>query len=365
VLISPPAQIENTASIADDLSNGPDANPADNTATETTLIAVFPRVTRIETVDDTGDGRLDECETATVEVSAFRVRFNREVNAGDLADYQLVSAGPDGDVDTSVCGSAADDDVILDIASVTNLGAPAGDLFRVEPAVSLVPGLHRLFVCATVTDTEGNPLDGNGDGAGGDDFARHFRADPGNLFANGHFDDCPVSLTPWTITQIAPNLVEPDSADVLGSTQSGSAALSNFAGGTSSLRQCVAVSEGPHVLRGSIHFDPISPGAGATYVQRCMIFDSAACGGAMLSSDFTSLALPAGGGPWTTLTTPVLAGAGAASAECVYSLQSTTPSALDFDGFFDAEFFGEAPPIFSDGFESGDTSAWSSTVNRE
>ena len=62
------------------------------------------------------------------------------------------------------------------------------------------------------------------------------------------------------------------------------------------------------------------------------------------------------------LTTPVLAGAGAASAECVYSLQSTTPSALDFDGFFDAEFFGEAPPIFSDGFESGDTSAWSQTV---
>ena len=44
-------------------------------------------------------------------------------------------------------------------------------------STALADGTYRLLVCASLEDVAGNPLDGDGNGSGGDDFARSFRVD--------------------------------------------------------------------------------------------------------------------------------------------------------------------------------------------
>jgi uncharacterized repeat protein (TIGR01451 family) len=89
------------------------------------------------------------------------VAFNKPVlGAGIAASYQLQSAGPDG-----LLGTA--DDITIPITSVT-AGNPATISFA-----HLAPGLYRLTVLDTITDTLGNKLDG-GDGLPDGNFVRDF-----------------------------------------------------------------------------------------------------------------------------------------------------------------------------------------------
>ncbi len=68
------------------------------------------------------------------------------------------------------------------------------------------------------------------------------------------------------------------------------------------------------------------------------------------------------GGAWLFLLSEVTAPAGAASALCDFAVESVRGD--DFDAFLDGLFLGSPDfgLIFTDGFESGDVSAWSSAV---
>ncbi len=73
-----------------------------------------------------------------------------------------------------------------------------------------------------------------------------------------------------------------------------------------------------------------------------------------------ALALQDTAGSWLSLTGQLNRPGGAVAARCDFSF--TTATGASFDGWLDATRFTATGGLFSDGFESGDTSAWSATV---
>ena len=215
-------------------------------------------------------------------------------------------------------------------------------------------------MCGTIADEAGNLLDG------GDFEVSFFRANPLNLFINGHFDDCPSTLAPWAQTATPPNSLQTGIAgvdDFTGSPLSASAHFVQTDPPVSSLEQCVpVVAESFYDFEAWLRYDaPL--GALAVYEQVCEFFDDGACGGTSLGEASLASLLEDVGPIWSqsqvTFDTP----AGAASARCRFE---TGPLGSDplFNLYLDGLFLGGTidPEIFSDGFESGDTSAWSITV---
>jgi hypothetical protein len=219
-------------------------------------------------------------------------------------------------------------------------------------------------VCGStsVHDLAGNPLDGDDDGTGGDDFSlAKFRVDAGNLFANGHLD---CELPPWTGGP--PAAIQYDALlDVEGSPQSGSAAVPTTSELQITLDQCVDVSALPEgaalELGGRLRLDaPASALLGL--VAACEFSDGAACGGAPLGGTAAAELISGAPGVWgSSQTLQVTMPVGAASALCGLDLQN--PQVATFAAWFDQLFLRRSTlPLFADGFESGDTAAWSVTV---
>jgi hypothetical protein len=236
---------------------------------------------------------------------------------------------------------------------------------RLDLGDGLEAGLYRLLVCDTITDAAGNALDGDGDTIPGGDFVLpFFRSDPFNLFVNGHFDECPATIDPWQVAASAPNAVLPGTPgvdDSDGSPWSTSARLFNSSAEPTTIAQCVPVGGSPAFdLRARVRFDPATSEI-ATFQLACEFFDGASCGGASLGSTSSVSVLEDEGGAWFSLAAAVVPPAGAASALCDFTAESAGGSS-DFDLYFDDLYFGGGPVIFTDGFESGDVSAWSSST---
>lgn len=97
------------------------------------------------------------------------------------AGYALFFAGANFVIDSAACGAPAGDDVAVVIDGVTYDGATA--TVYVNGGVPLPAGTYRLLVCGdgTLADDVAHPLDGNGDGTGGDDFALTFNTGAGTV----------------------------------------------------------------------------------------------------------------------------------------------------------------------------------------
>ncbi len=363
-----PDPIVNTATVSSDVADGVPGNDSDTAETDVVFDVVPPEVTGVAT----NAGPLAECDTVREPVTVIEVTIEDDQspieNAGAASSYLLVEAGPDRDFSTADCTGPAGDDAQVTIASVTLIDTPPTALAQLNfGAVGLGAGLYRLLVCDAITDAAGNALDGDGDAAPGGDFVlSFFRADPLNLFENGHFDDCPVTLDPWLIVATAPNTVTPGTPgtdDHEASPLSASARVSHSTAAPSTLAQCVDVEVGVvYDLSARWRFDP-PMGAQGLLEQTCEFFDAAACTGVSLGSTSTATFLEDSGGAWEMIAGEVVAAAGAVSALCDYAVQ---PAGLDpnFDLYLDALSLttdGLSSIIFADGFESGDTSAWSST----
>ena len=155
---------------------------ADN-CTATTHLGPFwidtvpPEVGLVATVADTGDGALAEGEVSGVPVTQLLVTFDEPVaGAGDAANFLLLRDGGDG-FQTASCAAGADPgDEVIAIDSAAYAAGSRTSTLGVHGGVPLFDGDYRLHVCATpsVRDAAGNPLDGDGDGTGGDDFRRNF-----------------------------------------------------------------------------------------------------------------------------------------------------------------------------------------------
>ncbi len=323
-----------------------------------------PEVTAVASTD----GPLAACDTVRRRLTSIRVTVEDDLtpvlNADDLDSYLLVGAGPDGDFSTTSCaGGVSGDDVQVVPVGVSQTGS---DPLVANVALALPPteGLYRFLVCDTITDSAGNALDGDGDNMPGGDFViAFFRADPLNLFANGHFDDCPVSLDPWATVAMPPNAILPGTPgvdDVEASPLSASAQVSHSTDAASTLGQCVPVVGGlAYDFEASLRFNP-PMGAVASFSRTCELFAGPMCSGANLGSDSSFSIIEDEGGAWVTSVESIVVPAGAVSALCDLGIAPVGDDP-NFDVFLDAIFMGTEGGTFRDGFESGDTSAWSST----
>jgi hypothetical protein len=159
----------------DDFTLG--TTPSDNTS---------PRVSRIGSFADTGDGELTEGEVTANPITQLLVTFDELVSdleytetnsASNPANYLLFSDGGDG-FDTVDCSTGVDaGDVGVTVDWVTYLsGSELTSTLDVNGGIALPPASYRLLVCGTtsIQDWSGNALDGDGNGMGGDDFERNF-----------------------------------------------------------------------------------------------------------------------------------------------------------------------------------------------
>jgi uncharacterized delta-60 repeat protein len=314
---------------------------------------------QVATVRDGGDLPLDACATVRRGVSTLRVTFDEGVvGEAVTASYRLVAAGADGDLGPLACTDPLGlDDVELTIADAVSDGAPGGATVALGLAAPLPDGLVRLLVCPTIEDTAGNALDGDGDGTGGDAFARTFRVDRDNLFAEGHFDRCPVSLAAWTTEATPPNAVEPSDEDADDSPLSGSVEVFSATADPSGLGQCVPIARsGDHRLTVRARLDGVS-GATGIATGSCHFFTGAGCTGTSLGIVSDSAAVPDLAGGWSDLRFSVAAPPSGASAACAVSLAAADAGEPLFTGYLDD--LALVGPLFADGFEGGSLAAWS------
>ncbi|MEO1085823.1 MAG: DUF11 domain-containing protein [Acidobacteriota bacterium] len=373
VVLDPPfaSSVTNMATVS---SAAPDPVAGNDTGSETTdLDTVPPQVANVDTRAPNDDGTLTSCEVVRSQVYGLEVDFTDNLSpvqgAGALGAFLLVGTGPDGTFSTTDCaGGVAGDDVQIPIVNQTLDGADplaVSSRFSLDSSFGLAPGLYRFFTCDTVTDSAGNALDGDGDGAAGGDLLLDFRADPLNLFLNGSFDACagPVTLFPWTAVATPPNAIQPSAAgeDASGSPLSGSAEFSHLEDGTSALAQCVQIDRiGTLDVRAQLRFLPAGLDQG-TLRAGCELFDAPNCGGSNLGSQVATSTLEDLGPAWRPFEASFVLSPGVRSGLCAFTLQPQSPTLPSFNLGLDALFLGDSL-ILRDGFESGDTSAWTRTL---
>ncbi|MEM8932266.1 MAG: hypothetical protein AAGE94_13880, partial [Acidobacteriota bacterium] len=373
VMLAPPFadSVTNTVTVSAD---SPDPAAGNDTESETTTLdTVPPRVANVDTRAPSGGGVLTPCEVVENQIFGLTVDVTDNLSpirgAAVPGAFLLVATGPDGTFSTVDCaGGVLGDDVRIQIFDLTlNNADPLAvtSRFNLVGSFGLAPGLYRFLTCDTITDSAGNALDGDGDGTAGGDLRLDFRADPFNLFVNGHFDACagPVTLSPWLATSTLPNTVEPAAAgqDASGSPLSGSAAIRHLQNGSSSLGQCVPIDRiGTFDLRARLRFSPAGVDTGMLRAS-CEFFDAPSCGGASLGLQVATATLQDTESTWQPFDTRVALPLGVRSGLCAFTLEPQSPTLPSFDLGLDALLLGDSV-VFRDGFETGNTSAWVQTV---
>ena len=388
---APPAQFTNTASVESD--NG-ELDDSDNSDSAEVVVDVEPpRVVAVAS----DAGTFGACETLRHAVTRLELVFSEPMarlataqpadpgddgadapltsllapEADDPDNYFLMRPGADRSFQTVACNDVQGDDLRVapggvaygadtptaPQATVTLAAAPTRALFADD--------LYRLIACGNITDEVGNPLDGDGDGTsdGTDDLVVDFRIERLNRFDNGHFD---CDLGAWTVEPPGTVQVDHDAEDFEMSTDSGSAAVA-FAGEEAfGLSQCVEVDGGDRPFRLSSRLR-LDAGAGVQVlaVRACRFFDAPACGGADLGQAVDPLLLANTGGAFVDKAVPFEfeVPPDAVSALCGVTLDSLDEAV--FEAYADHLFVGVGDtPLFRDGFESGDLSAWAASSSR-
>jgi hypothetical protein len=360
--------IDNSGSIADDGSLGADINPENNSDSTSTAIDDSPPV--VLSVDASPSvGGIDSCSQLDAAVDQLSIEFedvfSGVVDPDHLASYMVVAAGADHDLSTTECGPVFGDDVEIPINQITVTGVSTNPTATLELSSTLDNGIALLLVCDSIRDLAGNPLDGDGDGEPGGDFGLRFRVDVGNEFANAHLDDCadaPIVLAPWQDDSTAPNSVGTTLAqDLHDSSLSGSIEIESIDGEPITVGQCVPTAGGQRRwVTAWARIDAATvPDVAVGLV--CEFSSQPGCAGlgsadtVMGSIELISSPLP----EWQIGSGGVTAPASAMSAFCGIVATVETPQV--FHLYVDALFVGDQ--LFTDGFESGDTSGWSATVN--
>ncbi len=146
-----------------------------------------PRVVEIGSWQEPADGVISEGEITDASISELEVRFSEPVQdpsgSADPDDvtnpdnYLLFSDGGDGFQTVDCAGgiAAGDDPIPVEVVQYLS-GDPSETWLQVNGGLPLPDAAYRLLVCGTtsIVDWAGNALDGDGNGVGGDDFARNF-----------------------------------------------------------------------------------------------------------------------------------------------------------------------------------------------
>jgi len=340
---------------------------------DTEVDATPPQVSVVASAADTGDGRIAPQEATRAAITQLTVLFSEEVAdpAGDTdpddvtnpVNYLLVSSGGDGSIATTSCAAGVDpsdtrvlvDQVIYDNPSTTAYAILAGG------GNPLPMERYRLLVCGStsIVDLVDQPLDGDGDGTGGDDLSLDFFIAATTLLTNPNFD---TGLDPWTVSEPTPGEITHAWEDADGIPTSGAAEIVNATGpaGQYYLWQCVPVTaEQFYRLDGLVRIASTTPGAPTTagFVD---FFTLDACAGSVAATIATGTVTSDTAGLWDDgIHGLARAPAGARSARVW--LATDAGAAPDFSLNIDNIRFYDSG-FFADGFESGDTTAWSATT---
>ncbi len=342
-----------------------DPELGNNEVLEETLIDAEPPTVSLVA---SGGEEIPECGEVLGAVTALQVSFSEpvrdppdDVDPDDVtnpANYQLVAAGPDHDFATEVCGPVLGDDVAIAIDAVTYDDATQTATLDLGVAEALEESLYRLLVCGStsIRDLAGNAL--HGDFPGGEDFLRSYRIERNNLLSNGHFD---CSLDGWTAVSTVPEEIGHSVEDFDDSLASGSAQVTNLSASTDfSLEQCaVALSYASCPFTMRVRVDA-APEVVLLLLKTCEYFSEAACSGTSLGSNSDVSFIGDTAGIWELAGLSSRSPDGTVSARC--SVDLSTPTGEDFDAYYDEVALSCSAILFADGFESGDTSAWSNTV---
>lgn len=334
-----------------------------------------PKVLAVATVADTADGLLTPGEQVSASITQIVVAFSEAVAdpAGDagtddvtnIANFPLVTPGGDGVFQTATCAGLAGDDLAATVESVTYDAASFVAAVRVRGPVvgtALPAGKYRLIACGStsiVDATVGNPLDGNGDGIGGDDFTLDFEVTATNLLKNPNFDS---GVGAWTLVPPAGGIVSFSTADLDGWATSGSAhAVYSAADFFVGVTQCVEVAElAEYQLAGRVFVDTASATDPVLYGQ-AQFFGATNCSNPMPGPlQFTSSTDGDSGANWIEVSGLVTAPDDALSARVSFYAERTTTTT--FDAWFDHLRLNSVSLVFDDGFESGSFSGWDAAV---
>ncbi len=330
-------------------NGGVDTSPPENFDIEV-RDGILPQVVALDALPG---GTIEDCTELDLSSTALVVSFT-EPMADPLGDsdpedvtnpgnYQLIATGPDNDMGTMACGALAGDDVLVPVTGVTfdEVSLQATVFFRSH----LDDGLYRMLVCESLEDSTGNSL--------AKDFVVTFRQDVDNLFIGGHLD---CDLGGWELVSTTPEEIEYSPEDVDDASVSGSVQMTNLSGISFTIGRCVNFIEASFRVGASVRINGAADvRIGAT--TSCDFFAQADCLGAAMAQASSLDFLEETAGLWQSLIHTFGAPAAPASIFCGFSIDLLEGGV--FNAFLDnLTLRGD---LFSDGFEFGDTSAWSSS----
>ncbi len=339
-----------------------------------------PTVERVTTVAAPAAGELPDGASTVAAITQIHLDFSRAMwdppgdsDPGDVTrpgNYLLFTAGADGVFDTTGCAGGVDPaDVAVAVDTVSYLPASDTAALWVGGGVPLAADAYRMVLCDSLRDEVGNALDGDGDGdgdAGGDaggELTHAFAVEATDLLLNPNFD---LELEPWLL--IGPDVVVPeiahDAGDADGAVTSGSALISDLVGQEEvfALAQCLTLDADELLaLRGRVRVEVLGD-VDPTFFGKVDFFELDACTGVTLASVTAGGTEPDSGELWLPLSLESERPARAVSALVTFGAFAGAEDS-GFRVAFDNLFFGRQTVIFADGFESGDTTAWSSTTS--
>ncbi|MEO1088304.1 MAG: hypothetical protein AAFY88_29080, partial [Acidobacteriota bacterium] len=322
---------------------------ASDDATVTFFDSIAPELLGFAATPDAGDGPLVDCGVLRRTPSELLITFSEQLAEGfggvdEDPAYRILRTGPDLSFETDGCVATAPTDEVIDFDATYFPGADRFDpsIARLAPVGALADGLYRLFVCDGLVDLGDNALPGG-------DVRLDFRVDDGNLFRNGHFD---CTAQDWD--QDPPSTeVGYDPTDAEGSAQSGSLRIASLVDTSFGPGQCLAATPGATlVLETRLRFDGE---AAVGIADGCTFFAAEGCQGPFDQTPSIELLVDTGG-VFNERTSRLVVPQGARSMDCGFLVEAAEPG---FDLFLDRVTLKAESEIFRDGFESGDTSAWS------
>ncbi len=173
----------------------PQGTACESGAFEGTGTSNTPRlkINNVNTVADTGDGKLIEGEIVDTSITQFLVTFNQPAlnptgdngtnDVTNPSNYRLIRDGANGIFQTS-CGAVVGDDILVNIDTVAYNSSALTATLSVNGGVELPGDDYRLLACATLQDVNGGALDGDKNGIAGDNFILGFSTDPARYSAD-------------------------------------------------------------------------------------------------------------------------------------------------------------------------------------
>ncbi len=311
-----------------------------------------------------GSATINACGEAQEAVSQIDIGFSElladhpgTTTIGDVtnpASYRLLRAGSDRDLQTTSCQAPLGDDELLTIDSVSWNPATRSASLMVGGGQPLPDDLYRLVVCDTLTDLLGNGFDGDGDGTAGGDWLGQVRIANDNALRNGQLD---CGLAGW-FSDAGANAVHHTRLDIDQASASGAIQIVDLGMPNETVAfQCIPLTVQQPIFSGSIRVEGAEP---ASIVRRCTVFTTGDCRGGtatLITEERTVLAPDSSN--WTRFRDRAPRPLVGISYQCEIGVEEGTGPLVEV--LFDDLTIDDAV-LFSSGFESGDTSQWSTTV---